>query len=448
MRARFVATLPCVLGIVVGAGCGDNLLGGATSGSRLALHAYVYEDGTQQVDPTVFRDLARGEDCVPARWSDGARYCTPAAGDLVYADPQCLTQVAHVAAGNDAHYFVKPFFAGHEALISRLVHLGEPFGTASLTYKLEAGACIGSFESTPGTLYTTGGVEETSDAFVRVRRSGASGDGRFEAERDTSDDGMSVPVGFLDTDLGIDCVVSGGHDAESATCAPRSRISAQFYTDDTCRVPVASTESLVTPDAIEEAFDACPRYFAIGDEVASTDLYDGSPNACFSALAPAGPRYFAAAAELVVGSVTRTPVVGSNRLQLIALADPALKIYDRYVHDTELDIDCAPGLLAGALRCLPVTSPRANTITKFSDSTCGIPIEVAYVPSSSCDLSPSYAMSGDGAVHHLGAVHNAVLYELSTGDICAPAPVPAGTTPHVLGNPLPDSTFLGVTAVP
>src|SRR5512146_2959903 len=81
MRARFVATLPCVLGVVVAVGCGDNLPGAAGSGTRLGLHSYVFEDGTELVDPTRFRDLARGEDCAPALWSDGASYCTPAAGD-------------------------------------------------------------------------------------------------------------------------------------------------------------------------------------------------------------------------------------------------------------------------------------------------------------------------------------------------------------------------------
>jgi hypothetical protein len=444
MRARFVATLPCVLGVVVAVGCGDNLPGAAGSGTRLALHSYVFEDGTELVDPTRFRDLARGEDCTPALWSDGASYCTPAAGDLVYTDPQCLTQVAHVPAGSAAAYFVKPFFAGREPLISRLVHLGAPFGAANITYHLDSGTCLSTFESSAGTLYATDGAEETSDAFARVRHLPTAGDGRFAAERDSSDDGMSVPVGLLDTALGIECVVDG-HDAATAACAPRSRITAQFYGDDACTRLVAETDSLVTPDAIE-SLDACPRYFAIGDAVPNDPLWDGSTGACFMTTAPAGPRYFAASNELVLGEVARTPVAGAKRLQLVALADPALRLYDTFVHDTELGADCAPAMLGGTLRCVPPTPPRIYTMLKFDDQTCGAPLEIAYVPSQPCNSTTAYALSADGSIHHLGGEYSGQLFEISTGDICAPAPTPAGTTPHALGNPLPESMFLAVTA--
>jgi hypothetical protein len=449
MRARFAVTLPCVLGIVVGTGCGDNLLGGATSGSRLALHSYLYEDGTQQVDPTVFRDLARGEDCAPARWSDGARYCTPATGEVVYVDDQCLTQVASVPAGASARYTIQPFFAGTDVLISRLRQLGDPFGPAPTeTWRLDHGLCVGPFPTEPATYFQVTDVAETSDAFVRVRRSEPTGGGRLQLVRETTDDGLVAPAGFYDRELRVDCEPRVRPDALTADCAPHAVVQATYFGDDACTHPVASIGAIALPDAIEATIASCPRDYALGDQVDAEPLWSLADATCFSAIGPMGPRYFAAGTPLALGAVPRAAIAqGTRRTRLVTLGDPAFQLTDHYVHDTELGVDCAP-VMRDTLRCMPAAVPAGNVRAKFTDDACSIPIDIAYVPSGACDSPVSYAIGLDGTYRHLGDAYASAIYEISTGDTCAPAPVLPGTTPHTIGPPLRDSMFLGVTAVP
>src|SRR5207244_4464527 len=79
------------LALVLCAACGDDLrrddVLAATSGSRLALQLYRYEDGTEQPDPIELYDKQEHTKCAPQTWHDGIVRCTPIADDAVFIDP-------------------------------------------------------------------------------------------------------------------------------------------------------------------------------------------------------------------------------------------------------------------------------------------------------------------------------------------------------------------------
>jgi hypothetical protein len=442
MFARVLATLPLIVGA-----CGDNDPPGTAGGTRLALRYFTYEDGTRVVDREVFRDRARGEDCAPAEWSDGARYCTPATADVVYLDDQCSTQVARVPGDRDAHYSIQPFFAGTDALISRLHPLGAPIPSPpGVSWRFERGLCLGPIpDAEPARYFQIGAETETSDAFVRVRRSAPEGDQRLQLVRITSDDGLALPIGFHDRQLLLDCDPRASPDAATAECVPHARVTAELFADDACTMPVAAIGAITLPDAMEAMIDGCPHDFAIGERVAPDPLWAESGGLCIGGtIADDGRRTYLAGAPLALGEVTRTVTPG-RRVARVALGDPARELFDSFVHDSELGVDCAPLPRGAELRCMPAAAPAAVVAARFADAACSLRRDIAYLPAAACAGTVSYAVGPDGYYRHLGGPTAGPIYELSTGDTCMESTTPPGTAPHVVGPQVPDTTFATVT---
>lgn len=412
MRACWAATLP-----LIAAACGDNTspVPGATGGSRLALYGFVFDDGSEQAYPYDFYDRARGEQCVREQWSDGATYCTPFSTEIVYRDAGCSLEVARMSpfVTVPLAYANVRFETAVGPRLSRLRELGDPIVVTGSYYALEAGSCTPHAISDGATFRTVTDRALTSSAFVRIRRLPDAGSGRFSALRDHGDDGMVVTVGFHDAVLGLDCSAEGAANAETASCAPLNAAAASYFNDATCETPTVEAEAAGAP-AIE--LDAvCPRYFAITQQP-TTVLYDGTPGHCV-ATTPGG-TYFAAGSELELGTLPRTATTATARYTPIALGDPALHVFDTFVHDHRLGVDCLP---SPGGTCMPANAGMVAAL--FADPACEQPIELAYVPPE-CGVHATLVAT-DEQLFAIGPPFTGTAYTISTGDICAPAlPLP------------------------
>jgi hypothetical protein len=294
--------------------------------------------------------------------------------------------------------------------------LGDPIAVTDFYYSLDAGTCTPHAISDSATFRTITDQELTADAFVRIRRLVDGGGDRFAGLRDVGDDGMVVPIGFHDKEVGIDCTAAGFANADTAPCAPLNVAPAAYFTDATCQSPSVSAEYTgSTDDTIELDSGACPRYFAM-TQTPATALYDGTPDHCIAS-SPAG-TYYAAGPELELGSVPRTRAPGGTRFAPIELGSPSQHIVDTFVYDAELEVDCAPSQLG---RCTPAIVGMVATL--FADPQCTVAIQLGYVPPA-CGVHATHVAT-DTQLFAIGAAHTAPVYTISTGDICAPAlPLP------------------------
>ena len=386
------------------------------AGTRLALYGFVLEDGTEQVYPYDWFDRGRGEPCVLEQWSDGATYCTPFSTTVAYSDASCTAEVARISpvVTVPIDYVRVLFTTANGSLLSRLRVLGDPVAVTGSYYTFEDGFCTSHVVDDGATFRAITDRELTAGAFVRVRRLTDDGDARYAGIREVGDDGMVVPIGFHDRELGIDCSANGFANTDTAQCAPLNPAPASYYTDPTCQTPSVSS-SYAADDAIE-LDGACPRYFAIGEHAASA-LYDGTPDHCIPTTP--GGTYYAAGPELALGTMPRTrSMTTAKRYAPIALGDPDLHIFDTLVHDNALDVDCEPSFNG---TCMPATAGYVAPL--FSDAGCTLPIQLAYVPPE-CGVHSTF-VGTDTALYAIGARFTGTAYTISTGDICAPTlPMP------------------------
>jgi hypothetical protein len=432
MRARFAATLPLIL-----AACGDNTApAGARSGDRLALYAYTFSDGTRQASPGVYHDRVRDEDCVLDQWSDGATYCTPFATDQVFTDDTCSDAVARIAPSLAVpiNYARVPFITGTgAALISRLHPLGAP-RTVAQYWKIADGGCVGPFDTNDGAAFRAiAPTELAADTFVHVVTLPDAGDDRLEPLRQRSDDGLSVPIGFHDRELALDCTVDATAGRDTSRCIPTAAVAGSYFTDATCTTPSIAAANASTATAII-ATAACSTYYAVGTTLATT-LYDGTPDHCV-ATTPSGD-YLIAGAQLVLADVTRTRGAATTRYSPITF--DATDVRDFYTHDNLLDVDCAPR----SGRCLPAVEGTL-LVTLYSDAACTATQQLVYVPVGTCGTVATYT-DDDTQVFPIGPPVTAPVYEISTSEICAPALPRDGLELHTIGAAVPYDAFGAVT---
>lgn len=419
MRARLAATLP-----LIAIACGDNAppTAGATAGSRLALYGFVLDDGTEQAYPYDWYDRARDEHCVREEWSDGATYCTPFSTDVVYSDAACTDEVARMSSSLsfEVKYVRVTFTTANGPLLSRLREVGDPIAVTGSYYTSDAGTCTAHAIDDGATFRTITDRSVAADAFVRIRKLADDSGDRFAGLRYIGDDGMVEPIGFFDHELGIECTSAGFANADTAMCAPLDPAPAGYFSDATCQTPTLSAE-YAGYTSIELAA-ACPRYFAVTEQPA-TDLYDGTPDHCV-ATTPGG-TYYEAGPELELGTMPRTQGTGGTRYTPIALGDPALHIYDTFVHDNHLGIDCQP---SPAGTCMPANA--GTVVSLFSDAGCTQPIQLAYVPPE-CGVHDRIV--GDQQLFMVGPPFTGAAYTISTADICAPTLPQPNLELHELG---------------
>ena len=433
MRARFAATLPLIL-----AACGDNTApAGARSGDRLALYGFTFSDGTRQADRGIYRDVARDEDCVLEAWSDGGTYCTPFATTPVYTDGTCSEPVARLAPSlNIPLAYARIVFVSSNGtrLDSKLRTLGAPRAVAQYWTDVD-GTCSGPFEPSDGATFrdlTT--TELAADAFVRVKTLPDGVDDRLAPLRQRTDDGLSLPIGFHDRELALDCTVDPAAGRDTSQCVPTAAELGRYFTDATCTTPSISAALGSTATAIVSTTTACATYYAVGTTLATT-LYDGTPGHCVAT--DPGGDYLTAGAQFVLADVTRTRGPAARRYSPITF--DASDVRDVYVHDNVLDVDCSPR----NDRCLPATEDTLLA-TLYSDAACSSTQQLVYVPTAACGAIATYVDDGS-QLFTIGPVVTAPVYEISTSEICAPALPRDGKGLHSLGTAVPYDGFGAVT---
>jgi hypothetical protein len=223
-------------------------------------------------------------------------------------------------------------------------------------------------------------------------------------------------------------------------------VLASYFHDAQCQEVALAAHPTASPRIAvhHTAATNCTRYLAVGAEVTEPTLYVQLGGACVEVAPPGGARIYAAGAPVPVASWQRTrEVLPDRRLQRVLLAHDAVRLDDELLHDGELAADCRRTVLAdGHVRCLP--AHPAPVEVWFADAACTELVELAMVPSGSCDTPTAFARQGD-AIHAVLAPWTAPLYELEPGDRCGDYTPPARFVPHVIGPALPLEAFVAAT---
>lgn len=437
MRIAFA----CVLAAL--AACSDAAIDpyAPRSGDRIKLVQYAYTDGALERERGFFYDNTLGTLCYEETWSDGAHYCTPTVAQAVYRNDHC-SQPIGIVTGELAPKFFATYYTLHdEPYISTVYRVGQPTTPPSLVWTMSDLGCIGPFvwDLPDAHFYDVGAVVPLDEA--RIRHSVPQGDERLVDLFVTSEDGMQIAVDVYDQTLDFSCRVEGDANAASTACKPAMTDGlVSYFGDPTCSAPIIPVDTAEPPALArrEDPVTGCTSYFRVTNEVLPEAMYRIVGGQCVPEMNQVAPRYYSTQ-PLELATVERRHA-GTGRVQTIEVGD--LAITDRLLYDAELDTDCERVTLeSGELRCLPTSSATLSSL--FADEGCGTPIDIALVPSRTCDRPGTYVRDGD--VHAIGDVYTAPLYEISTGDRCAPFATPAGYVAHAAGPALPMNMFPAAT---
>jgi len=416
--------------IAASAGCGDNLVPtGPVDGARLAVAYATYADGTRQLAVGRLRDTERRETCTPARWSDGFTYCTPAATPTVYADAACTQELALAGATYALHTYVLDGVPRP----SRLYLPGDPVAAPAAIYELVASCTPATIPD--GASFVALGDEVPRTALVHLIPEEPTGPARIGQRYITSGDGLRAPLALVDRTLGVDCTAEELPGAPTARCVPTGAVTAAYFHDDACTVPEVS--ALVAPSFVAVTTASCTGYFATGEQVFDDTIYLLGAQ-CFAGPIRLSEVQYLAGAALDLATLARTQLAGGDRIAPLALGE----LYGAAMHavDLQLGVECSPGPIAGALRCLPATAPA---IEEFADPLCQTPISIAEVPVRACDPAVAFARRGD-EIAPIGAA-SPQRYELTTGETCRPYMPPLDHALFELGAPLAPEAFVAVS---
>ena len=440
MTLRWLAV---VLGCVA---CGDAVhredLFTATSGSRLALQLYRFDDGTEQPEPGELYDTRLHTRCTPRRWIDDVVRCVPVADDAVYIDDACTDLVGLSVTMEEPTHFL----AYQHGRPARAFAAGAATDPVSQFFVKQDDGCVGPFPSPqdPIAYFEVGGEIDGAD-LVPVREAEA-GTGRIAVQVRVADDGMLVPFGLRDRELGVVCTPAL-HGDGSVACEPTGAAPASYFLDPTCDQPVVAVTDGAAIPAIARVVErsGCPGYRTVGGEV-SPPLYrrvgDRVDDDCIPAATPPGHRLFAATTRLELPALERTlESIPGRRLQRIILDDGDLRFLGDLLYDTATRADCTRRAVGDVIRCVPSTVAAATTLFTAG---CAVPIQAAELPRQAC-AQPSFATATteDGfEIHAIGGRIESPLFQLDTG-LCLPHSGSLGTDPHALGPAIDPQAFSG-----
>jgi hypothetical protein len=405
--------------VAASVGCGDNRAGdvvGERSGERLRIVYFEYDGGTRQRHDALY-DADRDERCTPQRWSDGLTYCTPDAAPALYVDRDCTTEVA--PAGSP--YALHQFWLTDRLFPSRLHALGAPAAAPSEMYLARGGACLGPFAAPPGD-YVALGDAIAQDELARVHVGEPVGAGRIGLIVLTGDDGLQLPARLYDRELDLECADDGTH------CAPREAASADYFHDETCTTPELSLSIAAPPPTLAVHRDrdtACAAYHRVAGQTGSNPLYRRIAERCDLAEAPSGEHQFLLGEPLALAPLRRTTAATAARMHAIAVATGDIALAAPELFDATLGATCT----TRDRRCMPVVT--APVLDVFADEICATGARVAEVAERACDPPTAFASDGTTLYPLVGA--SAPVYQLTTGDRCAPYLPPAGHALHALG---------------
>jgi hypothetical protein len=421
-------------------GCGDNLAdpGLPHSGQRLKLGWYVYEDGTRQRDTSWYFDARLEQRCRSTAWSDGNRYCAPAADEAVYVSDSCTRAVGRtrIDAAPAAHFATRFYLAG-EPLPSRVFQRGAATSAPITIFERNNSGCIGPLEPGDGFVYFELGEE--LDSLVQLRRSEPYGAGRLALIDEISDDGLRVPVAVFDQSAGAECRLTERPNSIGTICEPADLAIASYFHDAACTEPVLATSAASPPSLakLDDVATSCTSYFHVGGEVTAPPLYERIGGVCVATAPPGGQRFFVMDGPGDVASMSRERnPQDTDRLHRIERFRDEIRFDDPFLFDDLLDAECRRDVDD---RCVPATGAQVQSW--FADPQCQTAIDVAAVPSGSCDVPrPRFARSGDTYFIATGPRVDTT-FELSTGDTCKPYLPPAPLALYEISSALARTSF-------
>jgi hypothetical protein len=250
-------------------------------------------------------------------------------------------------------------------------------------------------------------------------------------------DNLSAPVGYVDQQLGIDCRPEVLPDRSTA-CVPTEAVASVHFADPYCeqRVVVGPVppRTISVPDA-----NGCPGYFGAGDEHASL-VYRREGTACVRAFLETGEHAYQIGAPLELAPVER--IVEDNadhRLQRIAVAAGPMLTLDDRLYDTATRTDCRSIGNGELAICVPTNAATAAHV--FANDKCGRELLVADLPRVQCSPA-AFAVADLMSIHAIGAPYTSPLYALDAGGQCRVRPGIPESVPHLLGPPIPPTTFV------
>jgi hypothetical protein len=426
-------------------GCGDNVREPASvqSGSRLKLARYVYPGGAHELELDWYFDAELQQRCRPQLWSDGFRYCGPAADEAVFIDDACTRALGRTLRGlQPARYFTTTFqlTVDSPAQPSRIFHRGAPADAPVTIWRNGLGGCLPA-EPGDNLDYFELGEELPRTQLVRLRRGEPQGAGELALVHDLTDDGFRLPAMFVRRDSRRECSPTEIPNVTMLECAPTVATSITHFRDSQCAERVAVTLPGEMP-ALATSFDpatSCTSYYRVGAPISASALYErASGSACVEVAPPSGRVLYAMAGVEVPALLARERASSAERIRSIARITDALRVPDTLVYDSELDTDCKHD---AELRCVPRTSATRVPPTHFySDADCRRGINIALVPSGDCDPPTSFATDGD-RYYPLLAPYTAAIFAPSTGATCVGYTPPAPLVPYMIGAAIDPDAF-------
>jgi hypothetical protein len=419
--------------------CGDNLpdRGTPRGGARLKLGWWQYGDGIRQRETSWYYDAALGERCTREVWSDGQRYCAPAADAAVYVNDTCTRALGRTAAGTTpARFMATTFYMRGELARSRLFERGQPANAPISIWEKHLEACIGPLQPGEGYSYFELGREITDVA--RLHRSDPFGGDSLALVNETSDDGLRVPIAFHDVALGVECTPADRANVESVECVPNDSALISYFREVGCVEPQLAVTDGSTPSTAKQYSELtrCWQYYEVGEEVTAPPLYEQIGGTCRPASPPSGADFYVMAGPRQTQGLVRERAAWPGRLVTIDLVRHDLRVADPRIYDRELGAECR---LDADMRCAPVTDAVIDPF--FADSGCTVPLDLAMVPAGECD-APSKFARGLAGVHPLVAPYTKTIFWLSTGDTCGIFAPPTGFTAWTIGPAIDPSMFV------
>ena len=455
MTARWRAILVALSALNSLSACGDDLhpidLFTASSGSRLALQKYRYEDGTEQTVATEFFDTQNHVRCAPQPWSGGAVRCVPVVDDAVYADPACTTLVGLGRTISAPTHFVAYDVRPAGRVASRVFHAGAPTAPIAQYYEMTSGACAGPTAAPAGLMrFFEVGDEIDGGDLVEIHGD-EIGDGRLGLQLRETDDGMRVPSGLRDRELDAACVPRPQADG-SVACEPSGAVAATYFGDPACSEPVIAVGAAVTPTIARLVEPSgCASYHGIGREVLPP-VYRRDGDTCAAVDGPIDGRLFAVAAAIAVPALQRSlEAVPGRRLQRIildlgedpsadrsAVADPtALRFVDDRLFDTTTGAECERRAFRDVTRCIPA-SIAATTLFMAG---CTVEVRVAEVPQRTCQPVTVATSARPFQIRGIGELVAIPLFRADATS-CVPYTGAPGTELRDLGPPIDPLAFM------
>lgn len=430
-----------IAGYVVLIACGDNGIPhdpvfSGLSGSRIKLQWYLYQDGARQLETAAFYDARLHVRCEPKLWSDGVTRCAPIADSTVFRDAECMLEVGHTISMRTPKYFIGYDHRDGELRATRLLRAGARLDLAPPTFfAWRDGVCEPTSEPVAFSYFE---ATEQVDVGVLAEVWPEQVEGeRLALQVLASHEGLSAPTGYHDRALDVACRPELRPDGSSA-CVPTAAVPAVHFADPYCEVRLfvglAPPRALRIPDA-----NGCTLYHAAGREHASL-VYRREGTTCVRVILQPGEHAYQVGDPLALAAVERTVEDDADRrLQRIAIAAGPMRTLDDRLYDTATRSECRSYGNGELAVCVPTNAATATRL--FANDKCGRELLVADLPRVQCSPA-AFAVADAMSIHAIGARYTGTLYTLDAVGQCKVRPPVPDHVPHVLGPPIPPTTFV------